>query len=77
MKNPAAVALGRLGGKATSENITLSNGRVVKHNRKPNGSEYAGMADGGVFTEPEWEEYCSIVLELERTIQNNKSERTK
>ena len=36
--------------------ITLANGRVVIHERQPNGSQDAKMADGGMMSEAEGRE---------------------
>ena len=39
--------------RPATPDITLANGRVVTHTRKPNGSQDATMADGGPMSEAE------------------------
>ena len=39
--------------RPATPDITLANGRIVTHTRKPNGSQDATMADGGPMSEAE------------------------
>jgi hypothetical protein len=46
--------------------ITLSNGRTVADKPMLNGAKEVYMVDGGVMSEPEWEEFVSRLRELVR-----------
>jgi hypothetical protein len=44
------------------ENVTLSSGRVIAHERMENGAQMATPTTGPVeMTEAEWREYVSII----------------
>jgi hypothetical protein len=44
------------------ENITLSTGRVIGHERQENGSQLATPLTGSFeMTNEEWIEYCAII----------------
>jgi hypothetical protein len=46
----------------TTENILLSSGRVIAHERQANGSQLATPTTGSYeMTNDEWVEYCKII----------------
>jgi hypothetical protein len=50
------------------ENILLSSGRVIGHQRQENGSQLATPLTGNYeLTNEEWIEYCSIIDSKEKT----------
>jgi hypothetical protein len=41
--------------------VTLSNGRVIRHEYMPNGVQNAIMVDGELMSDDEWNEYCELL----------------
>ena len=48
--------------------ITLKNGRLVKHRPMSNGATEGYMADGGTMSNEEWTELCEL-RRLESTVR--------
>lgn len=49
-------------------NLILKSGRIVVRSPMTNGVSNAIMADGGGMSEAEWEEFCILVRDEQRTI---------